>query len=406
MAPNRASSRPNSKSQVIVLTLIHERLTPTQAAQRFGVSRQWVHRLLLRYKAGGLEALEAGSRAPHSNSRALNEAMRLRICSLRKELGAKGLDAGASSISWHMGQEGLKAPALSTIWRTLRAAALVRPEPKKRPKAYITRFEAAQPNETWQSDFTHWRLANGRNVEILNWLDDHSRYLLACTAHKVITGSIVIDSFTRCQSDYGTPFSTLTDNGVVYTARFIKGKNGFEYLLSDLGVIQKNGSPGHPQTQGKIERFHSTLKKFLMQQPPAKTLAELQIQLDQFRHIYNTARPHRALGMKTPQESYLATIKATPQEAKDAEHYRVRNDKVDQFGKISMRRAGKMHHLGVGITHQFKTVFLVADHYKVSVIEKKTGEILSQHEIASSRTYWTNYLIDEETKRSRKVQIE
>ena len=351
-------------------------------ASRFGVSRQWVHRLLLRYKAGGLEALDAlepQSKAPHSNSRALDEATRLQICALRQELLAQGLDAGASSISWHMRQEGRKAPALSTIWRTLCAAGLVTPEPKKRPKAYLTRFQAAQPNETWQSDFTHWRLANGGDVEIINWLDDYSRYLLARTAHKVITGSIVIDSFTRCQSDYRTPFSALTDNGVVYTARFIKGK---------------------------IERFHSTLKKFLMQQPPAKTIAELQIQLDQFRHIYNTARPYRALGMKTPQESYLATIKATPHQAKDAEHYRVRHDKVDQFGKISTRRPGKMHHLGVGISHQFKTVFLVADHRKVSVIEKKTGEILSQHKIAPTRTYWTNYLIDEEIKRSRKVRIE
>ena len=142
-----------------------------------------------------------------------------------------------------------------------------------------------------------------------------------------------------------------------------------------------------------------------MQQPPAMTLAELQLQLDAFRHIYNTARPHRALAMKTPHESYLATIKATPQEAKDSVHYRVRQDTVDQFGKISVRRAGKMHHLGVGICNQFKTVFHVAVHRQLSMIEKKTGEILSQHEIAPTRTYWTNYLIDEETKRSRKVQI-
>jgi transposase InsO family protein len=406
MASIRPSSRPNSKSQVIVLTLIHERLTPSQAAARFGVSRQWVHRLLLRYKAGGLEALEPASKAPHSNPRALGQQMRSRICSVRQELLAQGLDAGASSITWHLGQEGKQVPALSTIWRILRAEGLVTAEPKKRPKAYITRFEAMQPNETWQSDFTHWRLANGKDVEIINWLDDHSRLLLSCTVFKAITGAIVIDSFNQCRNEYGTPFSTLTDNGNVYTARFSRGKNGFEYLLSELEIVQKNGSPGHPQTQGKIERFHRTLKKFLMQQPPAKTLAQLQSQLDEFRHIYNTARPHRALAMKTPEESYLATIKATPQVAKEAEHYRVRHDKVDQFGKVSIRRAGKMHHLGVGISHQFKTVFLVVDHYKVSVIEKKTGEILSQHEVAPSKAYWTNYLIDDETKRSRKVQVE
>ena len=236
MASIRPSSQPNSKSQVIVLTLIHERLTPSQVGERFGVSRQWVHRLLVRYKAGGLEALELSSRAPHSNPRALGEQMRSRICALRQQLLTQGLDAGASSIAWHLGQESERVPALSTIWRILRAAGLVTPEPKKRPKAYITRFEAIQPNETWQSDFTHWRLSDGKDVEIINWLDDHSRYLLACSVHKAITGSILIDSFTSCQSDNGTPFSTLTDNGNVYTARFVGGRNGFECALVLRGL--------------------------------------------------------------------------------------------------------------------------------------------------------------------------
>lgn len=166
--------------------------------------------------------------------------------------------------------------------------------------------------------------------------------------------------------------------------------------------MQKNGSPAHPQTQGKIERFHQTLKKWLVEQEPAKDLKELQSQLDEFRTIYNTQRPHKALEMRTPQSSYEATVKATPKEAKDKEHYRLRHDSVDQFGKLSLRRAGKMHHLGVGIEHHFKKVFVIVDHYKVSVVEKLTGEILSQHTIEPARGYWTNFLVDEETKRSRK----
>ena len=166
--------------------------------------------------------------------------------------------------------------------------------------------------------------------------------------------------------------------------------------------MQKNGSPAHPQTQGKIERFHQTLKKWLIEQEAAKNLKELQRQLDEFRAIYNTQRPHKALEMRTPQSSYEATVKATPKEAKDKEHYRLRHDNVDQFGKISLRRAGKMHHLGVGIDHNFKKVFVVVDHYKVSVVEKTTGEILSKHFIEPSRIYWTNILVDELTKRSRK----
>ena len=396
------SPRPNCLSQVIVLSLLHDGLTPTQAAARFGVSRQWIYQLLTRYKAGGLEALEPRSRRPKSNPRALTPELRDEIIRVRRDLLSQGLDAGAASIAWHLGESQFHVPALSTIWRILRAAGLVTPTPSKRPKAYITRFEALQPNETWQSDFTHWHLKDGSDVEIINWLDDHSRLLLYCSAYKAVTGKIVIDSFNECRSAYGTPFSTRTDNGNVYTSRFVKGKNGFEYLLSELDIVQKNGSPGHPETQGKIERFHQTLKKWLTEQEAAHDLKELQRQLDEFRIIYNTKRPHKALAMKTPQSSYEATVKATPKEAKDKEHYRVRHDSVDQFGKLSLRRAGKMHHLGVGIENQFKKVFVVVDHYRVSVVEKKTGEVLSKHEIEPTRTYWTNYLVDEMTKRSRK----
>ena len=394
--------RPNSKSQVIILSILHDGLSPTQAGVRFELSRRHIHRLLARYRAGGLVALEQRSRRPKSNPRALTLELRGEIIRLRGSLLAQGLDAGGASIAWHLHEAKLHTPALSSIWRILKAEGLVTPQPKKRPKAYITRFEAVQPNETWQSDFTHWRLEDGSDVEIINWLDDHSRLLLKCTVFKAITGGIVIDSFNEARNEYGTPFSTLTDNGIVYTARFIKGKNGFEYLLSELGVIQKNGSPGHPQTQGKIERFHQTQKKWLKEQVPAKDLSELQSQLDEFRILYNTQRPHRALEMKTPQRSYEATIKATPKEAIDKEHYRIRHDCVDQFGKLSLRRAGKMHHLGVGIENQFKKVYVVVDHYKVLVVEKKTGEVLSKHTIEPTRTYWTNFLLDDETKRSRR----
>jgi transposase InsO family protein len=396
------SPRPNALSQVIILSLLHDGLTPTQAGLRFGVSRQWIYQLLARYKEGGLEALEPRSRRPKSNPRALSDELRGEIIRLRTDLLTQGLDAGAASIAWHLGESKLHVPALSTIWRILRAAGLVTPTPSKRPKAYITRFEAVQPNETWQSDFTHWRLADGSDVEIINWLDDHSRLLLGCTVFKAVTGQNVINTFNECRKTYGTPFSTLTDNGIVYTGRFVKGKNGFEYLLSELEIVQKNGSPGHPETQGKIERFHQTLKKWLSEQEAAKDLKELQRQLDEFRAIYNTRRPHKALEMRTPQSSYEATVKATPKAAKDKEHYRVRHDSVDQFGKLSLRRAGKMHHLGVGVENQFRKVYVIVDHYKVSVVEKKSGEVLSKHVIEPNRTYWTNILIDEITKRSRK----
>lgn len=274
-----------------------------------------------------------------------------RIIQLRHQLTDEGLDAGPVTIARHLGQEGHPVPSTSTIRRILHAAGLINLEPKKRPKSSFVRFQADQPNETWQSDFTHWALADGTDIEILNWLDDHSRLLLSATAHNVVTGGLVVDTFTATINKYGAPASTLTDNGLVYTARFRGSRNAFEYLLADLGIQQKNGHPYHPQTQGKIERFHQTLKFWLNKQPPAGTISELQTQLHRFRTIYNKQRPHRSLPGITPARAYAATIKATPAGQPRSAHYRVRHDTIDRFGKLTLRRAGKLHHLDIGRAH-------------------------------------------------------
>ena len=112
--------------------------------------------------------------------------------------------------------------------------SLVTPEPKKKPKASYIRFQAEQPNETWQADFTHWRLADGTDTEILTWLDDHSRYALSVTAHPRVTVGIVLQAFRTATDTYGTPFSTLTDNGMVFTTRFSGGKGGRKIEFVDL----------------------------------------------------------------------------------------------------------------------------------------------------------------------------
>jgi transposase InsO family protein len=256
-----------SKHRVVVLRIIAGECTVTAAAAEYGISRQYLHKLLARYREQGLEGLEPRSRAPRSSPQATTARVRDRIIVLRGALTAAGLDAGPVTIGWHLQQEGLHAPSVSTIRRILHQAGLITPEPRKRPRSSYIRFEAAQPNQTWQSDFTHWRLADGRDVEILNWLDDHSRYLLSCTVHQPVTGDDVVTTFLACVDDYGPPASTLTDNGRVYTARHGGGRNAFEYVLAALNITQKNGTPNHPQTQGKIERFHQTLKRWLSHRP-------------------------------------------------------------------------------------------------------------------------------------------
>ena len=181
-----------SKERVIVLSVVQQHLTKAEAARRFGVSWRWVHTLVTRYESGGWAAVEHRSRRPHSNPRAVSAQMRERIVVLRTELGAAGLDHGPISIGARLDQAGLRPPSTSTIRRILMAAGLVVPAPKKRPKSSYRRFQADQPNECWQSDFTHWQLADRSGVEIINWLDDHSRLLLAAEARRRVSGDDVV----------------------------------------------------------------------------------------------------------------------------------------------------------------------------------------------------------------------
>ncbi|GAA2236037.1 IS481 family transposase [Herbiconiux moechotypicola] len=380
----------SSKHKVVVLKIVAGELSVTAAAAEHGISRQYLHKLLARYRDEGLDALDPRSRAPHTSPHKVTDRIRDRIVHLRRTLTAAGADAGPVTIAWHLRDEGLTPPSTSTIRRILHHAGLITPEPRKRPRSSYVRFEAAQPNETWQSDFTHWRLADGSDVEILNWLDDHSRFLLSCTAHQPVTGRHVVTTFLACIDTFGAPASTLTDNGRVYTARHSGARNEFEYVLAARGIHQKNGAPNHPQTQGKIERFHQTLKQWLNAHPRAETLTELQHQLDTFHDYYNTRRPHRARGT-TPATAYTKTPKASPAGTEpDTTHYRIRYDHVGTNGKISFRRAGRMHHLGVGAAHHGAPVLLIADNTTITVIHQHTGEIIATNQIDPHKTYWRN----------------
>ena len=263
---------------------------------------------------------------------------------------------------------------MTTIWRILTRAGLVTPEPRKRPKRSYLRFEADLPNEYWQADFTHWPLADGTDTEILTFLDDHSRYAISLTAHIPVTGTVVLDTFRNAIAEHGTPASTLTDNGLVFTTRTVRGPNRFERELVILGVEQKNGRPNHPQTQGKVERFQQTLKKWLTHQPAAPTQTDLQTQLDQFATLYNTVRPHRSLNNHTPAEVYTARAKATPS-GHDG-HWRIRHDKVDKTGRVTLRHASRLHHIGLGYEHNGTTVRILIHDLHITVINADTGQII------------------------------
>jgi transposase InsO family protein len=314
------------------------------------------------------------------------------ITEIRKDLAGRGLDAGPQTIAWHLEHHHDVRVSAATISRYLARAGLVTPQPRKRPRSSYLRFAAELPNECWQADFTHYPLADGTDTEILAWLDDHSRYLLRMTAHRRVGGPDVVAAFRAAVAGHGIPASTLTGNGLVFTTRFAGGRggrNGFESELRRLGVQQKNGKPAHPQTQGKIERFWQTLKSWLAAQAPQPaTTAQLQALLDGFTTVYNHQRPHRSLPHRaTPATAYAARPKATPGDRSGDRHDRVRTDRVDTDGKLTLRAAGKLHHIGIGRTHARTPVLMLIQDLRIRVINAATGELLRELTLDPTRDY-------------------
>jgi transposase InsO family protein len=252
---------------------------------------------------------------------------------------------------------------------------------------------ASPPNnagERWQADFTHWWLKRGNHAEILCWIDDHSRYAISVTAHTRITTPIVVDEFTKATQHHGIPYSTLTDNGLVFTTRLAGGRGGrnrFEHELRRLNIHQINSTPNHPTTCGKVERFHQTLKRWLTHQPRATTLTELQTQLDTFIDEYNHRRPHRSLPHNaTPATIYNSRPKADPATRIDT-HNRVRTDRVDQAGSITLRHNGRLHHIGIGRIHHRTRVLILVQDSNITIINAATGEVLRELTLDPTRDY-------------------
>jgi transposase InsO family protein len=381
-----------SKARLIITAVVLEGRTQADVARDYGVSKGWVSKLLARYRAEGEAGCEPKSRRPHTSPNATPaDAVEL-IVGLRHELAAKGLDHGPDTIAWHLAQHHGVTVSAATISRQLTRAGLVEPAPRKRPKSSYIRFEAALPNECWQADFTHYRLADGTDVEILCWLDDCTRKAIRVTAHAAVTGAIVLAEFRQAMKTAGIPASTLTDNGMVFTARFAGGRggrNGFEAELRRLHIVQKNSRPSHPTTCGKVERFHQTLKDLLRALAPPETIAELQAQIAAVVDEYNHRRPHSSLPHRaTPAARWQVLPKALPGSTRDGDtHDRIRHDIVDKTGVVTLRVNGKMHHIGIGRTHARTHVILLVHDLHVRVVNPITGELLRELTIDTGRDY-------------------
>jgi transposase InsO family protein len=378
-----------SVARVVITAVVVEGRSKSEVARDYGVSRRWVQKLVARYQADGDAAFEPRSRRPAGNPRRISFDVEDQIVALRKELAEAGHDAGAETIAWHLTNREGQAPSVATIWRVLSRRGFVTPQPHKRPRSSWRRFEADLPNECWQADITHWPLAAGGEVEILNVIDDHSRLLVGSTARPVFKAADVVTDLHTAIAAHGRPERMLTDNGAVFTGHYRgRGWVALERELTALGIALSHSRPYHPQTCGKVERVHQTIKNWLAKQPAPATVTELQAQLDSFTTYYNHHRPHRAVGRRTPATAWAARPPAIPtrQGIAISEQFRVRKDRVDDNGTLTLRHNSRLHHIGVG-RRWAGTIILMLIHELTIRIITEDGELLRQLDLDTSRDY-------------------
>jgi len=372
----------------VVDAITLERRSPSELARMHHLSRSWIYELVSRYRQGGYAALEPRSRRPRSCAHQVGPTVQALVLTLRRELAAAGHDAGAQTIAHHLRRR-LKhtVPSVTTIWRILHRHGLITPQPHKRPRSSFIRFEAQLPNELWQTDATHWTLAGGATAEIVNLIDDHSRLALASVAFPTVKAADVVEVFFTAARAHGLPAALLSDNGAVFSGGSRGGTVLLENELARLGIRCLHSTPYHPQTCGKVERFHQTQKKFLARQPPPRSIAHLQLLLDSFRTYYNQRRPHRALAGRTPLVAFNARLRAKPELVPTTIRFRVRHDKVDSCGRVTLRYQSQLRHIYIGRAHKGETIRLLIAEPNVRIV-RDDGQLLRELTLDASRRYF------------------
>ncbi len=383
-----------SMARVLITAVRVEHRTISEVARDYGVSRRWVHGLVRRFDAEGEAAFQLRSRRPHRSPNATPAELEDQIVALRKKLSSQGLDAGAETIVAMLaarnptgGAPARAVPSVSTVWRILTRRGFVTPQPQKRPRSSWQRFVAEQPNERWQADVTHWQLTDGTGVEILNIIDDHSRLAIASAVRRTTLAPDVVTTFKKAFTRWGIPAGVLTDNAAIFTGEARgHGEVALERELRHRRVVFDHSRPYHPQTCGKIERFHQTQKKWLAARDPATTIRGLQTQVEAFDRYYNQQRPHRALARKTPAQAYAARPKAIPHGPVIPDHYRLRRDVIDPSGSVTLRHNSRLHHIGLGRLHAGTRVYVLTHNRHIRVITRD-GELIRDLTLDPTRDY-------------------
>jgi len=303
---------------------------------------------------------------------------------VRAALESSGLDHGPISVHDKMHTMGLDVvPSIASLARIFREAGVARLEPKKKPRSAWRRFVYPAPNACWQLDATEYVLTGGRKCVILQLIDDHSRYAVASHVAWGETSQAAITVFDKAAAAHGVPQRLFSDNGSALnpSRRGVLGQLVVHVMA--LGVEPITGKPYKPTTQGKNERFHQTLFRYLDKQPLAASLAELQAQVDAFDHIYNTQRPHQGLpGRVTPQTAWQATPKTEAPRPTRERFLRPRVIKsnapavptdlpegtiVKKLSRHGSFYLNKVHYM-LGAEHGSTQVLLVTDADKITVV--------------------------------------
>ena len=289
-------------------------LNVSEFCRDHGISRDRFYAIRRRFDSEGEAGLEPRSRAPHQVASRTPAAVEDRVVWWRKKLVEDGNDAGPASIWDQLCDEagpGVVVPSEATIWRILTRRGFIVPQPSKAPPRVWRRFTAERANECWQIDPTPWELADGTGVEIINIIDDCTRVWPAALAVASATTAACLEAIARGAEQWGWPERFLADN-----ARYFHGHpdhgGGLAAALAPLGIDARRSRPYHPQTCGKVERFHQTLKQWLEARDPAPDLETLQAQLNEFADHYNHYRRHRGIDRQIPAQLWTNTAKSGP----------------------------------------------------------------------------------------------
>jgi transposase InsO family protein len=336
-------------ARFLVEAVVFGKQSPNRLVREHPISRGWFYELLARYRRDGLAALESKSHRPAACPHQVDQTVVDAILELRAELSAAGLDAGPQTILHHLTARFPSPPSRVTVWRILKRQGLITPEPHKRPKASFVRFEAELPNELWQTDATEWHLADSSKVEILN-------------------SSTTTPAFAWLRS----PFARSRQQ--TPSKPSIQRSPNTDHRLVSLATMQPS-SVAAPAAVASPSR-----------QAPAESIVHLQLQLDAFRTIYNQQRPHRALDGRTPLQAFNSRLKASPSATHPQLDYRIRRDRLDAEGRVTLRYLSRLRHFHVSYKHRRQDLVILVAGAHVRVITED-GALLRELTLDPTRDY-------------------